>query len=312
MSDFSATDAIGAGFRVVARAPLALLAWTAVYFVLGVLPIYWVMADGVPNIVAFYQAQARMVFYHAPPDLAAMRDLSAHLMGLQPVLWLSAIISRTLVVGAIFRAVLRPQDRAFLYLRLSAQELWLGLSGLVLGVVMFILVIVVMIPVIIAAVVADGALRHGGASEGGGVSGFVVMVIALVGLAAILWLALRLSMAPVMSFAQGRFAFYESWSLTEGHALKMFAVALAMIVVSILLSVVVAALGAGAGLAAVSGDWRSLLIDSPDVVARRLLPAFIAFSLVASVLGMAFFAILAAPWASIYSQLAGDAPAIEG
>ena len=129
MSNFSAGDAIGAGFRLVAREPLAVLAWAAAYLLLGVLPQYGLLALAVPNILGFYQSQFKVVLEHAPLDLEASRAMSAHLLNVEPLILLFSIVSQTLIVGAILRAVLQPEARRFGYLRVSGQELWLGLSG---------------------------------------------------------------------------------------------------------------------------------------------------------------------------------------
>jgi hypothetical protein len=60
MDDFSYGQAIGAGFRVIGRRPLAVLTWAAVYLVLVVAP------------------AVAMLAVLPPKMLGAMRDMGAH------------------------------------------------------------------------------------------------------------------------------------------------------------------------------------------------------------------------------------------
>ena len=152
---------------------------------------------------------------------------------------------------------------------------------------------------IIAGIIARSALAGGG----GGGAGLAVAAMVIAGLLGIAWLYLRLSLAPAMSFAQSRFAFYESWGLTAGHALKMFGVLVALIVILLALEGVLAAVAWSALKGVAGGDWRSQLDPPTDVLARRLAPAFVALVTLGSVFGMAAYAILVAPWAVMYAQL---------
>ena len=222
------------------------------------------------------------------------------MMTLQPIIWLFTIVTHTLLVGAIYRAVLQPQDSRFGYLRLSRQELWLGLTILVFYILMILMVVAAVIPLAVVAAVAGG--DNGGA---GGATTLVIMLLAVVACVAVVWVMLRLSLAVPMSFAQSRFLPVESWSLTRGHAFKMFLVALALVVIVWLLELVLVGSfwGAIIGQALGGGSWQALLDMPPAEIARRVGPLIAGLAIVGSVLGMAVYAIIVAPWASIYAQL---------
>src|SRR5690348_9569363 len=117
MSGFSAGAAIGAGFRLIGRQPAAFLAWTLVLLLIGVVPMFWAMSQ----VFGMVGEIARL----APADSAAMPPASvlqmqARLMQAQPIMLLSGTVSGTLVIAAVFRAVLDLQERSFFHLRLGS------------------------------------------------------------------------------------------------------------------------------------------------------------------------------------------------
>jgi hypothetical protein len=210
-------------------------------------------------------------------------------------------------MGAMFRAVLQPEAGRWGYLRLGRQELWLGLTYLVLLVMAFILMFVLFIPIAISIGILAAIGQHGG-SETGGV---ILLVIAgIVGAGAILWVLLRLSLALPMSFAKGRFLLYESWDLTRGHALKMFGVYLALVVGLWLFEILCAAAFAAVfwGRLQDAASWSALQPSAAVDMFRRYLPTMIGAGVVGSVVVMAIHAIFVAPLAEIYRELtAGEA-----
>jgi hypothetical protein len=54
MQNISVGAAIGEGFRLIRREPLALLAWSLVYFVFGVLPSIWLLTQMIPIYIALF------------------------------------------------------------------------------------------------------------------------------------------------------------------------------------------------------------------------------------------------------------------
>jgi len=299
MGDFSFGDAIGAGFRVIGRKPLAVLIWAAAYLLLVGLPTAVFVAHVIPAMAAAAQAASMHV---GRPDPAQFMAWRAGVFGWQPGLWLLSVVATTLLMGAMFRAVLQPEADRWGYLRLGRQELWLGLTYLVLLVMAFILMFVLFIPMAISIGIVSAIGQHGG-SQAGGVT--LLVVAGIVGMGAILWVLLRLSLALPMSFAEGRFLLYESWDLTRGHALKMFGVYLALAIGLWLFEVACVAAVAGIfwGHVQDAAGWSAMRPSGAIDVFRRYLPTIIGAGVVGSVVLMAIHAIFVAPLAEIYREL---------
>jgi hypothetical protein len=277
MADFSAGEAIGAGFGIIKRRPKAILAWAAAYFVGGILP----------QGLIWSQLAPLMQVGHTP-DPAALAARMSSLGGLAPLFWILGLVMSSVMYGAAFRAVLQPDDDRFLYLRLSVQELWLGLTMLALMVVFGIGC------AIVAFVI--GLLS-------GSLPGIVTFLLAVAAIVALGWLAMRFSVAPVMAFAERRFVFGDIWPVTAGHSLKLFGVAVAIVAILIGLEFafglpVLAVLSA-------SGALNAMSSSGTPVSFSQLLPWMVLGGVVASLFGAVVIAVAGAPWASIYRQLTG-------
>src|ERR1700755_1712497 len=79
MQSFSCGAAIGAGFRVIGRHPLAVLAWAAVYLIFVLAPALAVVRYVLPDVLAGVQQAAQQAAQHpglhARPDPAALMAL---------------------------------------------------------------------------------------------------------------------------------------------------------------------------------------------------------------------------------------------
>jgi len=301
MGDFSADRAITAGFRLIGREPLAFLAWVVAYLAVGVAPQMGVFALIIPQWIRLTQEVAANAVSNSPMNTAELMRAQFGLMQLQPLIWITSLVSHALVFGAVYRAVLFPEDRRFFYLRLSGRELWLGLVMLVLLVMAFLLLLVVMVPtgILIGLVSALGR-------EAPGVQLLAVPVM-FAAFAGVIWVLLRLSLAPPQSFAERGFRLYESWDLTRGQAGKMFLVVLAFVVLLwlaeiILGAVVLGMVGGFAGLQALE-TWAR----RPHWDFAAMAPWIVAGGLAVGVLSTAFMTLFAAGWAEIYRELTAEA-----
>jgi hypothetical protein len=286
MREISAGQALGAGFRLIGREPAAFAAWCAVYFVLGVLPQGLVMGPSLSMMQALGSGNGPT----SPAVLAAQEQMSR----LQPVSLISGLLVFAVLPAAIFRAMLRPDDRGFLYLRLGMREVWMALSGLVVGVIWFMGILVAMLPTI--AVAAVGAQ--------GGPAGVLLAIPLFLGLfGVVLWALLRLSLAPVMSFADRVFRFPEAWRISKGHAGRMFLVALGLFVLAVVVEGVVFGVGFGL-LASATPDFGRVLQTNPGSVFTRVgWPGMLVAGLLLSVVGGWYYTMGAAAWASMYRDL---------
>jgi hypothetical protein len=296
-------EALGEGFRLVGRRPLDVMAWGLAYFIFGILPVFavvWWMSGS-------WLDWARQLQAH--PDAIGSPQMMAEQMrfqAAQPLMFLSGIVGRTLVIAAAFRAVLTPQDRGFLYLRFGKAELWLALVLLVQAVCVFLTVMGLTIPVVLFWIPTMVAAHQG---SFGGWEIPLGLVAGLAALALFVWLCIRFSMAAPMTFAERQFRLFESWSLTRGHALSLFALYLVTTIVvgciAVVVEVVVAAIvffglaGMGVDAASIQGVFH----QDPQAVIAAVAPWALGAALIFSLVGGVFMALFLAPWARAYAQL---------
>lgn len=157
------------------------------------------------------------------------------------------LLAQVILVSGLYRLLLRPEQPAFLYLRLGRDELrLLGVWGIWL-LILFVL----------------GGLAGALGSAAGP---RLALLIAAVALVAAVYLTLRFALAAPISFAEGRIDFAASWRLTRGRTaalLGMFALMLSLVfLIAVLASVIMTfiALAAGGfeGVAAISGGADAL------------------------------------------------------
>jgi hypothetical protein len=303
MADFSFAQAIGAGFKILARRPLVVLVWAVAYLVLVAGPSFALLAWVLPQMITAFREAAQHTVHGVTPVPAKAMALRSNLFAVQPLLWLLQIAVHAVLMGAVFRAVLTPEQSRWSYLRLSRQELWLGLTNLVFTVIAAIMILTLFIPLGIGLGLGMTAAQHG--QSPGPASLPLLWIITVVGVAVIVWVLLRLCLAMPMAFATGRFALYESWALTRGHVLKIFAVVLVLAVIIWIFEF--ATLGAGGSYLArqlLGGSGApSTLQGSLSDILHHLAPAFVGLIALASVIGMIVYTVIVAPLASIYQQL---------
>lgn len=290
MADFSIGEAVASGFRLVRREPLAIAAWAGVYLLLSIAPQLLLWLSVWPEFSALLaQAPGK------EPDPAAFAGLQARMLGLQPIIWITTLAMYTLLIGAIYRAILEPENRGFFYLRAGRQELWLLLSSLVLMVLFIVVVIVLTIPVVVVAGVSGDSRDLSPAT-------WLAMLAAA---AVVVWLMLRFSMVTPMAFSERRFILLESWRLTQGHTLKILGVlaSLVGIILAIEIAIGIAAMALLLPwITAGEGALMTLLSD-PDRLVRVVMPLVIVACVVGSIVTAALYAVIAAPYATIYARL---------
>ena len=217
-----------------------------------------------------------------------------------------SFVVTTMVLCAIFRAVLRPEDKGLAYLKLGGDEL----RVFAVVVVMTILALVAEGVVAGVLMVAVGAVYK--ANQAAGVLAGVVATVVFVCLA--IWVVVRLSLAYAMTFAEKRIRIFESWALTRGKFWPMFgmyaltaAICFGVFIALYLVVIIVFLIGMGpAIMSATNGQTPNLATAGPMVVVG----AVVAF--VVGVIGMSLiYTILYAPQAAAYRQLTGDTKAAE-
>ena len=303
MAQIAVGAAIGAGFGLIRRRPLAVLAWggiAAIMHALAILllgPVYLTMIGAI-----VHTAQPGS----GPPDLAGMSQQMAPLQGLVQLLNLGNLLVGAVIYCAVFRAVLHPHQSAFAYLRLGAPELFAAAILFGGAIALAIAMIVLTLPIAIVIGITAAATHAG-------VAAFATLpIIFLIALAVGAVVVLRFAFVGPMMVDDGKFHLFESWALTRGRVGRLFLIGLGLFAVALLLELVLFAILLGVGVAALSslaGGLQNLpawVQRPPQVLISNIAPYLGLYVLCVVPVSGCFFAIFGAPWAKAYRDLKPD------
>lgn len=243
---FSPTDAAFEGFRLTRREPQMIVSLGLLYFVftaLFLVATYGPMREVMTMVTAMEGG--------AQPDEAEMMAMMAAYGKIMGITFVPNLIVGSIMQAAILRAYFRPEDKRYGYIRLGKDEARLTIVNL-------------LITLIVAAVsmVGFGVV---GVLFGFGMNGFPI--VAVIGallvfplVAALIWLAVKLSLSVPISFTEGKIGIADSFRVTKGRFWPllgmMILTGVLVIVVSILLSIITTPLTllTGGGIAALATD----------------------------------------------------------
>jgi len=300
MSRFSPSDAALEGFRLTRERPLSVLAWAVlrfVYSLASVLVLFGVGGSSLHDLMAL-QADGK-----TPPPTAVLSLLGQLAPAALGVLAL-ALVFHAVFYTAMLRAILRPGDRAFASIRLSIDEL----RQFALAVVLFVMF---MVYGFIAEVIAIVLITLTKGLDGSALPVDILIVLAVV--AALAYPAVRLSVAPAMTFADGRISIFRTLPVTRGRFWPMLgayvlAIVLALVVVillGVIFALAIGAVGLAQGGVAAATQMFGMMQASDMTLASVLSPirlVNLGFNAVLSTLG---YLILLAPAAAIFRELTG-------
>lgn len=294
---FSATEAAFEGFRVVRRNPMALIFW-ALFYAVFMVAIFAMMG---PNLISFVTATEQLEQSGATPTMEDFAPLFQMMGLLFAVLLPLSLIASAMIYAAVSRAVLRPGESAFGYLRLGMDEV----RVLVVSIVLFFVFMALM-------VVASGII---GALIGMTIAAeipalwLLVVLLILAAIGACIWLAVRLSLAIPITMAERRIAIFDSFGFTRGRFWPLLGMAL----LAWVMSVVVGLLGSlvamplqfatGGGMMALEG----LEDESLQVILQSAWPAIAAWILINAVMSALQVAVVYAPFSAAYRDMKGGA-----
>jgi hypothetical protein len=277
---FSWSGAVLAGFGVLRREPRVLLVWSLVGLVFG-------LAD---QVIA---ANAQM--FKTSSEAAAWMLPMTNLVRAVVIAVGMAILS-----AAVYRAVLRPQDETRGRTRFGPDEVRLILVLMLQGMMLVVLSIVALVPAFAVSTLL--------AKQQPTVAGLLGSVIALGVLVGWIALLVRLSLAGPMSLAEGRWSVPAAWRMTRGHAWKILAAHMPVLLGLGLVFSLAKTLYTLA-LHAMHVNVSPAILRNSGSLADVLTPTRLGFTLLTAILGAVAAAILYAPAAAIYRDLKGAEPA---
>ncbi|MGV8928657.1 MAG: hypothetical protein ACOH1E_02795 [Brevundimonas sp.] len=293
---FSATDAAFEGFRVVRRHPMAVIFWALLYMVLfGAI---FALAGG--TIVSAMSTVNRLQAAGGPPSPEDLMPLMQTSMMIFTILLPLSLLGTAVLASAVSRAVLRPGESGFGYLRIGADEL----RVLAVTVILFFISFSVM-ALCWTVIGVVGLLTSGTAA-----SGLILLVLGLASVCFYIWMMVRLSLAVPMTIGERRIAVFESFRITKGHLwplLGMAVLAVVMcLVVSILGSIVVTPIEmlVAGGMQTIEG------MDGESVMAmlQAAWPAILVGVVIQAILSALQVAIAYAPFSAAYRDITGGQP----
>jgi hypothetical protein len=224
------------------------------------------------------------------------------------------MITGAMTLGAASRAVLKPQASALGFLRLGADELRLMLVSVVLLVIFALIYIVTAIMVVMTLVILTGPAGMRAMVQGGGglpASTIAAMCLGAVpGVGLLIFLLVKLSLAPAQTVGERAARIFESWSLIKGRFwASLGTYLLAAIPIAIVGVITIVAVRAAHG-PSTGGFMQAMQSMQPDY--STMSAAFagpnllvLVLSALGRTLGMAG---LMVPAAVIYRAVAGSTP----
>lgn len=295
MTAISATDAALEGFRITRERPRVVAGWALFLLATNIL---WALV----TVILPEDARAALtkIASQETPDAQELLDALA---AAAPLLLIGLLVQRTMD-AAVYRLMLRPEDRRFAYLRIGPDEIRLSMLRLIFLAMTILYIAVVQFGIVILSFTAS--------PFGDAARFFVASVGELVSWGVLLLLTVRLSLASVLTFERKKLSFFASWDLTKGLFWRILGIQLLAVcciaVLGILVFVIWSSVS-GAALLLNGGSLADLSkIMQPDDVSLKayLNPVVLAYSIIGTLFTAIYSAVIPAPGAYIYQHLKAE------
>lgn len=292
MTVFSATDAAFEGFRLTWEKPRTLLIWTGFFLAVNLLMPLVLFGLGLNTQMAALEEASR----NPSPDPDVAIESMVALAPLYAILLPVGLVVQAMIAAAVFRLVLDPEDSRVHPVQFGAEEA--RLIVLALAYTLLFLVAVV------AATLVGGMIAGIAAAVGAG--RFTGILVSFSLMAGLVYVAVRMSLGPVITFSEGRLAIFDSWAMTRNLVwpiLGAYVLAVIAVVIFYLLSLLLAA----ALTTLLSGGDLGALgrVMSPDMTSLQAFfsPGQVLMILFGSLTSAVFNAVMSAPAAVIYREI---------
>ena len=295
---FSASESAFEGFRIIRREPATMAVW-------GLLLLLITFASSaalMPVMRDFTSSITTGAAGNPSAQLANFAKLGQVELIVLPVYL--ALLS--VFTAAVYRTVLRPEDKGLARLKLGADEL--RMAGLF--VLLWLLAVAAGLAVILVAAVCVGGLALAFRSAPAAAAIGIIIIYLLV-LAAYAWIGVRLSFAGPMTFTQRKIRVFAAWPLTKGRfwpLLGCYVLAWVFMILLVLVELVISGvltLGASGG----SFSRAATAMFRPDLASMNLLsPIYLVRLVVGAVFGVVMWTVALAAPAAAYKAIAAPRP----
>ena len=297
MAELSIVEGALTGLRFVRQRPGVIAMWTALQIFINSVSVALLIMISGPSLARLAAASRD----RSNPQ--ATLSILAQLAPMYGVMMILALVTYAVIYAAMNRAVLKPQDNRFAYLRLGRDEVRQGLLMLAY----MLMALVAYFAVVLVTAIILGILAVFVRSVPGGIAIQVLPFLTIILVMALfLFLGVRVSLASAMTFDKGRVEMFGTWSLTRGRFWPMFATYLLALILAALVSVVAVLLVAGAdkALNPSASVIQSLFRPDTSSLTAYFTPARIVYILVLGAASAMVFPVLLMPGADIYRRLA--------
>lgn len=289
---FSASDAAFEGSRVVRRRPLTVVWWALAYIAFFAV-FFAVTAGSLVSVMATVQALERS----GEPTFEDARALAMAYLGLFGMAVPLSFVFGAILHAAVARSVLRPEQSRFGYMRLGMDEVR------VLGVA-----VVVSLATMAASAAIFGVIGVAAAIitvMEVPILWVLIILLVLAGVAAVIWLLVRLSLAVPMTLDRGRFSLVEAFVLTRGRVLPILGMAIIAAIMAILVSLLGMVIALPIQLAMGGGLETLGVYDGQTLIQilSQAAPLLIVWAVVNAVFSALQLAVVYAPFSEAYRQL---------